>query len=362
MKLDKEEILRLVDKGYININKHPNKDLYILNYTPKTQYEKYWNEITLAARGLIVDDNYNIVARPLKKFFNLEEHNKENIPTHLPFEVFDKLDGSLGIVFFYDNQWMIVTRGSFISDQAKEANKMLSSFVDKDKLNKNYTYIVEIIYPENKIVVDYGDLRDLSLLAIINTKTGEEIPYSEFNNYVPFRLFSFVKRYYDIDDIFKLKNLEKPNQEGFVIKFSNNFRIKVKFDEYVRLHKIITNVSNKTIWETLKNGNGIDQIIENVPDEFYLWVQKTIKELKNKYTQIELEGLRNFKDIIFELSDNNLDRKLYTKKEFALKAKDYKYPKLLFCMYDGKNYSEHIWNLIKPDYSKPFRDGYENNF
>lgn len=213
---------------------------------------------------------------------------------------------------------------------------------------------------KNRIVVDYGDTEDLVLLSVIDNETGIEDSYEKMHSLYCL-YFTIVKRYYDIDDIFNLKNLEKPNQEGFVIKFSNNFRVKIKFDEYIRLHKIITNVSNKTIWEALKNGNGINQIIENVPDEFYLWVKKTINELEDKYNIIELEGLRKFKDIIFEISDNNLDHKLYTKKEFALKAKEYKYPSLLFYMYDGKNYSEHIWKIIKPNYSKPFRDGYGNN-
>ncbi len=104
MKLNAEEILTLVEEGYLIMNKHPTKDLFILNYSKTTQFEKYWNPITLMCRGLVVDVNFNVVARPFSKFFNLEEHTKAEIPTDLEFEAFEKMDGSLGILFFYDEE------------------------------------------------------------------------------------------------------------------------------------------------------------------------------------------------------------------------------------------------------------------
>ena len=51
------------------------------------------------------------------KFFNMEEHQPEEIPNET-FEVFEKLDGSLGILFWYQGQWILATKGSFTSDQA----------------------------------------------------------------------------------------------------------------------------------------------------------------------------------------------------------------------------------------------------
>jgi RNA ligase len=85
---------------------HPDLPLTIWNYTPKTQYGetgnqyKYWDEVTLQCRGLITDDKGNVVARPFKKFFNMEENR--HTPTQ-EFEVFEKMDGSLGIMFLYNN-------------------------------------------------------------------------------------------------------------------------------------------------------------------------------------------------------------------------------------------------------------------
>jgi tRNA splicing ligase len=145
MKLNAEEILKLVDEGYLIMNKHPEEDLFILNYSKTAQYEQYWNEYTLMCRGLVIDVDFNVVARPFGKFFNLEEHNKSEIPSELPFEAYEKMDGSLGILFFYNGEWRMATRGSFESDQAIKAGEMMKN-KNLDVLDKSKTYLFEIIY------------------------------------------------------------------------------------------------------------------------------------------------------------------------------------------------------------------------
>lgn len=138
--------------GNIMFQVHPTFPLRIFNYTRTCQFERAWNEITLICRGLVVDDNYNVIARPIPKFFNWEElkdveieSNKGIIPWGLDYDVFDKADGSLGILFHYEDTWMIASRGSFTSDQAKKANVMLNNY-GTDLLIPGYTYCLEIIY------------------------------------------------------------------------------------------------------------------------------------------------------------------------------------------------------------------------
>ena len=212
----------------------------------------------------------------------------------------------------------------------------------------------------NRIVVDYGDTEDLVLLGVINTETGDEILYDEIvKNYS--EDFTVVKRYDELSnvDVRELHDLEEDNKEGFVVRYSNGFRVKVKFDEYCRLHRIVTNVSNKTIWESLKNGEGLDEVIDRVPDEFYNWVRRTEKGLKDSYTSIEVETLREYLRIGTIVGLSNALDPFARKKEFALMAKEYKYSGLLFSMYNDKDYTEAIWRMIKPEWSTPFRDGYE---
>ena len=88
-------------EGWLIKQTHPTLPLTIWNYSQTTQYEGRWDEITLMCRGLVTDDNGNIVARPFKKFFSLEEG--KHTPTS-EFEVYEKMDGSLGIMFKYNGE------------------------------------------------------------------------------------------------------------------------------------------------------------------------------------------------------------------------------------------------------------------
>ena len=118
-----------VRDGYVNVNKHPEFDLWIYNYSKSTQYEWRWNDITKKCRGLILDANGRMVAKGFDKFFTDEQLVSAGeghlIPTDEPFRVYDKVDGSLGIMYFHEDMPYIATRGSFISEMADEATSML---------------------------------------------------------------------------------------------------------------------------------------------------------------------------------------------------------------------------------------------
>ena len=135
--LDKFLLQQCINDKLVSIQKHPEVDLFIYNYTPKVQYEKLWNEITLQTRGLILDSEMNIIARPFGKFFNLEERQLDEIPKE-SFEVYEKMDGSLGILYWLNNLPYIATRGSFTSEQSVHATEILhSKYIHTfDKLDK----------------------------------------------------------------------------------------------------------------------------------------------------------------------------------------------------------------------------------
>ena len=87
--------------GLLHKQTHPTKDLTIWNYSPKVQYERLWDDITLQCRGLVTNSKGDIVARLFKKFFNYEEYKPEEIPNE-NYVVYEKMDGSLGILFYYE--------------------------------------------------------------------------------------------------------------------------------------------------------------------------------------------------------------------------------------------------------------------
>jgi T4 RnlA family RNA ligase len=351
MKLDLTVLNKYIEDGWVVKNDHPTHSISIYNYAPKTQYEGKWDNITKSCRGLVLDSEGNVVARAFNKFFNLEEHKPEELPNE-PFEVYEKMDGSLGIVFYYKGEWHVATRGSFTSDQAVKGKEMLNQMsvirnYPTTGLNTNWTYLFEIIYDENRIVCEY-DFEGLVLIGIYDNETGEEVSWNEaiklFALYSDFRI---VKRYNGITDYSILGGMISSDREGYVVRFKNGMRVKIKGEDYKRLHRIITNMSSRDIWEYLVNDKPFDDLLERVPDEFYNWVKSTKKELEFQFYIIEREYRLIYKNIMETY--NPADRK-----SFAEIATKYKHPNLLFLMHDNKDCKRIIWNLIYPDYVKPF--------
>ena len=345
-KVDIDKLRVLVDQGYLTCQKHMDADLYIWNYTARCQYEKFWTEETTMCRGLITDQDGWIVARPFPKFFNYEELIAEGKDMPLePFVVTKKMDGSLGILYRVDGKSFIATRGSFYSEQAKRAQFILHDKRYYDfPFDPDYTYLFEIIYPDNRIVVDYGNMEDLVLLAMVNTTTGDEV-----DPHMSAWPGPVVERYAWAGSINKLREVEGvANEEGFVIWFNSGLRVKMKFAEYVRLHRLLTGVNARTIWDLLRNGQSIDEMLDRVPDEFYKWVKDTANDLRLSYDEIEQEA----KKVFYSIQD------LPTRKEQALAIKDVKQPEqgVVFRMLDGRDYSENIWKPIKPAADRPFRE------
>lgn len=323
---------------------HPNLDLTIWNYSPRVQYERLWDDITIQCRGLVTNSQGKIIARPFKKFFNYEEHKPEDIPNE-EFVVYEKLDGSLGILFNYKDEWILATRGSFTSPQAIKGKEILDRH-DISAWRKDNTYLFEIIYPENRIVVDYGNEEKLVVIGGIHTETGEEIPDSSlfWTQDSGFEVVTTYKTWGEGYDL--LKEEISKDKEGYVIRFKNGFRMKIKGEEYKRLHKILTNISNRDIWEYLKENKSFDEVLDKVPDEFYNWVRETARDLTIRFENID----NDYNDIfnsIFSLTES--------KKDFAEKAKRYPHSSILFAMYDGKPTHKIIWKLLYPNYSKPFK-------
>jgi len=325
-------LLKYEKKGLVFKQKHPTLPLLIWNYSDKVQYESLWNDIIMMCRGLVTDDKGNVVAKPFKKFFNLSE-GKTNICDK--YDIYEKLDGSLGILFYYDDSWVFASRGSFTSDQALKGREFLEAISDYSEFSKEYTYCFEIIYKNNRIVCDYGEFEGVILTGVFETESGVEKSLEEVH---------FPNKVKNFDSKTPLKELNKEikeTEEGYVVRFYNGERCKIKGDEYLRLHRIMTAVSTTSVWECLKNGDDIMSILEGVPDEFYNKVDEFVEKLWSEYLLIEAQYKYVFKII------NTTD-----KKQFALDALKYSLSGILFNMYNDKDYSQVIWKAIKPKFER----------
>lgn len=292
-------------------------------------------------RGLIVDAAGMIVARPFPKFFNLSEMPADWKVPEEPFTVHRKEDGSLGILYRGGDAWAVATRGSFTSEQALHATQVLQKRYAHLPWEDDKTYLFEIIYPENRIILDYGAMDDLILLAVLDTATGKDCPLPKW---IPNHVFARA----DILNVATLAAWSKTaveNEEGFVVRFESGLRLKIKYDEYVRLHRLVTGVTARSIWELLAAGNSVDDLLQRVPEEFEAWVKETVDRFCSQFTEIEERAKRDF-----ERSNPSNDRRA-----FALEAKSRLYPSILFAMYDNKPYDHMIWKMIKPKAERPFK-------
>lgn len=365
---DLQKIDAQIAAGYISKRKHPIEDYYIYNYTPQCQWEWYWTEETLACRGLILDGKGNIIARPFKKFFTLEQYEDlEATPANLSiFDMFgvelddvkagkvklksitDKVDGSLGILYSIGESNFIASRGSFASEQAIEGTAILHEKYGKFKPISGYTYLFEIVYPGNRIVVNYGSERELYFLTIIDNQTGLDKTWAEVHGNDPCPFPAVTS--FDLSEITaeNFESFDTGNAEGYVFLYENGFRIKMKFSEYKRLHKILTGASEREVWWRLRNGDPLTDLIDRVPDEFHTWLKIIVDKLTKQYEEIEQHAHNVIQQDIVE-RDPPL-----TRKQLAEKYQQYKYKSIMFAMLDNKQYKETIWRMIRPEANKPF--------
>lgn len=274
--LVEQKLLRKVEKG----------NLVLYNYTDLCVYERAWNDYTRVARGIIFDKTTGeLVAKPFPKFFNLGEM-PETYLTSLPdepYEVTEKVDGSLGIIFHYNNEWHVATRGSLSSDQAIKAKEMLPKY-RMDKASVKCTYLVEIVYPENKIVVNYGDKEELVLLGIYNNEFQEELRIFEWAAILKMRA---VKNFnYSIGQMIELQKTIPKDEEGFVVRYESGLRVKIKGAEYMRIHKIISQLSPLSAWECMTNGVVNKDYLTQIPEEYRKDFQVIVDSLEMSYKSI----------------------------------------------------------------------------
>lgn len=331
-----DDLEREIAEGYVRVRKHPTLLLDILNYSEKAQYEQRWNAVTRNCRGLIVDDAGNVVSRPWPKFYNLGEHDGVKLPEiNLDAKCVtqDKLDGSLGILFPTSDGPAIATRGSFESDQAKWATTWLRENFPDWKPDPRTTYLFEIVYAANRIVLNY-DFEGLVLLGCHDTET-----YSPRHDALwPGRRVAVLPPR-SVREALAMP--DRDNAEGVVCTVgtgANRAMVKLKQEGYLAKHRVVTGLSEKIIWEHLSRGDSMVGLIEEIPDEYHGWVRETTDKLQAEFISIQETATSQW-----EVRPRGVHRS-----EFAEYAKQCDYPAIMFRWYDDKNADDIIWNMVKP--------------
>lgn len=339
--LDVNKLVSQIALGNISERFHPEfPQLVIYNYTEKVAYSGDWTEETLICRGLIVNlDTNEVLARPLRKFFNIGQAGAPETNLDTPvWHYANKEDGSLGIGYVRpDGKPAIATRGSFASDQAIHATSLLGKY-EEDVFalwaSVDVTPIYEIVYPDNRIVLDYGDRDELIPLGWIYLPNGE---------YEPVRYVEATT----MRDL--LTRPDRPNSEGWVIWLDPFTAVKFKQDDYIELHRIVTGLNRKSIWRVISTEGlpGLDALNASLPDELVVWADTTAWEIFQEYSLI----MRTIDSHYISLLDYVYEEDVEERREMAAwvqKNVPREYVGMVFSLLDQKDIQEKVWKMVEP--------------
>jgi len=346
-----EEIETEVREGYVKVQAHPTLPLNILNYTDKATYERRWNNVTSHCRGLIVNiDNDEVIARGPRKFFNYGEPSATEYPLDTLVRLTTKHDGSLGIGWGYDDgeEWRygVATRGSFNSEQAVHASCGLSlddaANIQWVAAKGEFSRMWEIVYPENRIVLDYAGRDELIPLGTVNNRTGliDWRPNSVLVGGLPVVMTLAEAIALPIPD----------DEEGYVLDILDEYlnvvdHLKLKGDRYKELHAAIFGLTEARVYEAwLKDGAA--DLIEGLPDEVQPWAWAVAQRLDDEHAALMGRVHAAYEDSYWNVPapHGRSEWALY----FLFNHKELS--PALFAMLDGNTEKCHAWvdKQIKP--------------
>ncbi len=334
-----DELQTAIDARLINVRSADDGQL-IYNYSDAAMYTPgAWDiPAVRVCRGLITRADGTVVARPWVKFFNHGQAEAGALDLDAPVEVTDKIDGSLGILHVDEAGCIrVATRGSFESDQAIHATARLSEMDYVTTWDAEITPLVEIVYPENRIVCDYGTDDYLMLLGGVETQTGVYLSPAEVSNRIGWcGPVTVTFPYGSLRDA--LAAPPRRGAEGMCVRYLNENRIvKVKQEDYVALHRIVTRLSEKTVWRHLLDGGTLAGMLAGLPDELHLWTRDVAEGLILR-TWDTADRARH----VFSTIDAD------TRKDFAGQALHHPEKALLFMLYDGKPIENAILRTLEP--------------
>ena len=298
----------------------------------------FFNPIVQECRGIILEkDSWQVVAYAFRKFGNFGEAYVDEIDWESAV-VETKEDGSLIKVYFYDGEWRVGTNGTIFAENAelnagpyKNFRELFDAAAEKcgfdfSRLNRYYTYDLELCSEFNIIICPQSEMR-LIHIGTRNNRTFQEV---EADIGIP-----HPQRYAlsSLEDCIAMAKTFDFTKEGFVVKDKNYNRIKVKSEDYVRVHRLANNGSI-----TLERA--IDLIRTNELEEFLVYFPQYtdfINDVRHRFNKF-------YFDICFNVNMALIEKmNCKTRKDFAAVVKTFKYPMVWFKVYDTKSFDIDTW-------------------
>jgi len=255
---------------------------------------------------------------------------------------------SLGVLFMApDGLPAIATRGSFASEQAIHATQLYrKKYAGRWTPTFGLTYLFEIIYPANRIVLDYKELDDLVLLGAVNIATGVQYGPDELGEWTGPKA-----RVFQYDTLaWALAAPDRPNSEGLVVRYlDTNVRVKIKQDAYVTLHRLVTGLNERVIWEYLKDHDNVNELLLDLPEEFYEWSVSVQYRLCEE-SRIALAKIYKDYNSIVGLLESDYSRKEFAQAANSWASRDSFYDNAgyFFRIEDKQDIIADVWKTLKP--------------
>lgn len=302
-----------IEKHSLEICENPDGRV-ILNYS-QINSPKHLEEVK-ECRGLVIEkDSLSLVARSFKRFFNLGEEKQEIMWGGA--NCLEKVDGSLILVYCWNNSWHVNTRGSFGAGttNGKTWGELVRGCLDFSRLDPALSYSFELCSPYNQVV----RLHPHTHLYFLSAFRGEEEigaeEYTEIGRSLAVKgilelpqLYTF-NSWEDIDGFLAEKELSDKTFEGVVVRDITGLRIKVKSKSYLRIHRLSNNGS------VVHPKNIVPIILANEQEEilsYYPTLAPRIKEVEEILEEARLNLFAAY------TSCSSLE----SQKEFALSIKE----------------------------------------
>lgn len=318
--------------------------LVVYCYNEFCQYSQLWNQITRQARGIVFSEDGELLQRCVPKFFNMGEREGVADYQTIPNEsvranptIEEKLDGCLIKVSRIGDKLLITSKCSFDNEFIDTAKELISNRYSVDDFDESKTYHFELLAEQTltATVIDYGKQPKLVLWSIVDNRNG-----AESNVYKLSDRFEVPKQYDSklIDNVDSL-NDDGEIHEGVVLVFgAGQVRLKLKTAKYLKLFKTKNCLSNLKVWEALSNGKKLTH--EDVPEEFWSWLDSTNDLLESRFTQKKNNAIEWFD------KTKNLSNKLIAlSSEIPPEAKA-----SIFTIRKGNEdaLNKSIWRILKP--------------
>lgn len=313
-----------VDEGLIRRALHPTLPLRIYSYTAECQWRGAWDKYTMMARGLILDAAGTVVARPFPKFYNYGEKCCPE-PPRLPFKVWEKLDGSLLIGFNYEGAWHVSTRGSFDNQFVDYGSQFLPQL---EPFPHHYTICMEVCMPPDLDGLERAvpHRPGVYLLGAVDLYSGKDMELDRISStWNP----EFLPRLYDgTPEALSELARKQVDTEGWVLRWSNGFRIKIKTAWYYRLFRAICRLE-ETVRDGMLKGEKKEEILKEVPEELRA-------DAENIYRQVRKHVLAREQEVIGLTLEHWQD----DKKQFAHAVHRHPQRALMLMCYEDQDLAE----------------------